>query len=414
MPAADPRPERFVPRRRTAVSRDEVETVIARAVGLFGIVFAVQTVPAALGQVPALEPGVTAVLMALLYGAVLLIALASVARIGVRTSMTGLALLYLLLLACWPLFVIDADALGGTGPWLYYLANVATASAAVAMPLPWALAYTVIVSGWYSVLRVLPAGGAADPFRAILDGLYVAVLGLVVLAIIWTFRQAARDVDEAQAAALGRYDAAERQHATELERARVDALVHDSVLTTLLSAANAERPAEQELAARMAGDAIRSLDEAGAGVPRGPQRVGLAVLVRRLRSALSTFAAPFTVRVVNAAGVELSVEAVEAVYSASVQALVNSLQHADDPDDPREIRRELRIRGVGTSGVVVEISDDGRGFDPGLVPEQRLGLRISIDERMAGVGGSSRIRTALGVGTVVTVAWPSGVDRGSA
>ena len=68
-------------------------------------------------------------------------------------------------------------------------------------------------------------------------------------------RQAAEAVDSAQEAALERYDVAARQHATENERVKVDALVHDSVLTTLLSAAAAGSPEEQALAARMARDA---------------------------------------------------------------------------------------------------------------------------------------------------------------
>jgi hypothetical protein len=139
----------------------------------------------------------------------------------------------------------------------------------------------------------------------VLDAMYAIILGVVVLIIVVMLRQAAESVDSAQEAALQRYDLAARQHATENERVKVDALVHDSVLTTLLSAAAADSPEEQDLAARMARDAVKRLDEAGAAGPRALDRVGLPVLVRRLRAALTTFSAPFTVRVVNAGGVEL-------------------------------------------------------------------------------------------------------------
>jgi signal transduction histidine kinase len=174
----------------------------------------------------------------------------------------------------------------------------------------------------------------------------------------------------------------------------------------LLSAAAATTPEEQTLAARMARDAVMRLDEAGASGPRALDRVGLPVLVRRLRAALTTFSTPFTVRVVNAGGVELPVEAVEALYTAAVQAMVNSLQHADEPG--RSARRELRIRGVRAGGCVIEIADNGVGFDPARVPAERLGLRVSIEERMANAGGTAEISTRIGHGTTVTIAWPTG------
>jgi signal transduction histidine kinase len=227
-----------------------------------------------------------------------------------------------------------------------------------------------------------------------------------VLVIVTMLRQAAEAVDTAQEGALQRYDLAARQHATENERVKVDALVHDSVLTTLLSAAAATSAEEQGLAARMAGDAMNRLDEAGATGPRALENVGLPVLVRRLRAALTTFSAPFTVRVVNAGGVELPVEAVEALYTASVQAMVNSMQHADEAG--RATRRELRIRGVHSGGCVIEIADNGVGFDRADVPDERLGLRVSIEERMANAGGSAEIVSSPHRGTAVTIAWPAG------
>src|SRR5690606_10979367 len=65
-------------------------------------------------------------------------------------------------------------------------------------------------------------------------------------------RGAAATVDAAQATALSGYIDAVREHATEVERVQVDAIVHDSVLTTLLSAGKAHDPESQAMAARMA------------------------------------------------------------------------------------------------------------------------------------------------------------------
>jgi len=96
---------------------------------------------------------------------------------------------------------------------------------------------------------------------------------------------------------------------------------------------------------------------------------------------------------------------VEALYSATVQAMVNSMQHADEPG--RSTRRELRIRGVRTGGAVIEVADNGVGFTRDEVPDERLGLRVSIEERMANAGGAAEIASSPGHGTLVTVSWPA-------
>ena len=185
--------------------------------------------------------------------------------------------------------------------------------------------------------------------------------------------------------------------------------MHDSVLTTLLSAAAAATPEQQALAARMARDA-RAAARRGRRrpAPSALDRVGLPVLVRRLRAALTTFSTPFIVRVVNAGGVELPVEVVEALYSAAVQAMVNSLQHADEPGrrrsarapGPRASRRRRRASSRSPTTASASTGD--------AVPAERLGLRVSIVERMANAGGSADIDSQPGRGTTVTVAWPVG------
>ncbi|MFF2389847.1 sensor histidine kinase [Agromyces sp. NPDC058104] len=411
MAAAEWRVPRL-PQRKPAVTRAQIETIIARALGVVGLVFGAQSLPLALDQADALGVGAGAALMAGLFGGIAALAVATVAKVAVRAACLVFAGFYVAALAAWPLLVSDPAALDGAVPWLYYLCTVATTCAAVALPPVWAAAYTFIVPAMYGVIRFTPAGGEAPPLLAVLDALYAVVLGVVVLAIITMLREAASAVDAAQEAALERYDLVARQHATETERVKVDALVHDSVLTTLLSAASATSEGEQQLAARMARDALHRLDEAGASGPRAFERVGLSVLVRRLRAALTTFNTNFAVRVVNAGGVELPVEVVDALYTASVQAMVNSVQHAEEPG--RRARREIRIRGVRAGGCVIEVADNGIGFEPDRVPSERLGLRVSIEERIANVGGNSEIASRPGHGTTVTLAWPAGALGGDA
>ncbi|BDZ65761.1 sensor histidine kinase [Agromyces mangrovi Wang et al. 2018] len=411
MAAAESPLARLSPRQRTAVTRAQIETVAARALGLFGLVFAAQTAPIALAQNPALFVGAGTVLMAVLYGGVASLAIASVTKIAVQRVSLLFAVAYAASVLAWNLLVADPAALDGSAPWIYYLCTVATTAACIALPLWGAVAYTVLVPIAYGVVRAGPAGGDAGILIAALDATYAIILGLVVLIIITMLRQASRAVDTAQEGALRRYDIAVRQHANEVERVRIDALVHDSVLTTMLTAAAAEDAQERARAARMARDAVARLAEAGApGVPSAVERVELTVLVRRLRAALSTFATPFQIRVVHATGVHLPVEAIEAIYSAAVQGMVNSIQHGD-VDEGRPIRRSLRVRGVGRAGSVVEIEDDGVGFERSLVPSGRLGIRMSIEERMSSAGGTARVASWPGEGTRVVICWPAELDE---
>jgi signal transduction histidine kinase len=398
MAGADWRAAKLVPR-RAAVSRAQVETVSSRALGVFGVVFGAQTVPSAIEQSPALVDGAGTAMMAVLYGGLAALAVATFARIAVRATAATFAALYVVALLAWPYLVVDTELMSGETPWLYYLCTVATTAAVIALPSLSAAAYTIAVPVTYGVIRATPAGGGADAFRAVLDATYAMILGVVVLVIIIMLRQAAEAVDSAQDAALQRYDVVARQHANEIERVKVDALVHDSVLTTLLSAAAARTSAERALAARMAGDAVRRLDEAAAEEPGSEDRVALEVLVRRLRAAAAGFSAPIDVR---------SDGAVDALSSAAVQAMVNSVQHAESPG--HEMRRSIDIRGVGAGGCVIRVADDGAGFDPAMVPRSRIGLRVSISERMANAGGSAEVVSAPGAGTTITLAWPAGVE----
>ncbi|MDR5700350.1 sensor histidine kinase [Agromyces aerolatus] len=390
--------------RRRAVSRAQVETVSARALGIAGLVFSAQTVPAALEQSAALTAGSGIALMAVLYGAAVIVALASFARVGVRGVAAAYAVLYVIALSAWPFLVADPTALGGAQPWLYFLCTVATTAAVVAFPVGGAIAYTIGVPLLYGVVRLTPAGGEVGPALAGLNAVYALILGVVVLVIITMLRQAAEGVDLAQDAALQRYDIAARQHATETERVRIDALVHDSVLTTLLSAAAAETEQEQALAARMAREAVKRLDEAGSSGPRSLDRVPLTALVRRLHTATSTLLSTFDVRVTNVEGVELPVEAVEALYTAAAQAMVNSAQHGDVAG--RQVDRQVRIAGISSAACRIEVVDDGAGFDPATVPQERLGLRVSIEERMTNAGGAAHVVSRPGAGTSIVLTWP--------
>ncbi len=396
---------------RNPLSRARIERISDRTVSAFGLVFGLQTFPTALGQLGALRSPWAAVVLVLVFGGLAFtVLLAIFAQRFVKITMGILSIVYFAAIVTWPLLVSQPAAFASDKPWLWFLCSVFTAFAAVAYPLWLAIAYTFITPIAYGVVRALPAGGGVGAELAGLDTVYAIILGGVILAIIAMMRQAATAVDIAQSQALAKYGNAVRQHATEVERVQVDAIVHDSVLTTLLSAASARTPEQKDLAARMAADAIGHLHAAEASGPEDQTQVGVEQLSDRLVTAARAFSSPFAVDAKDDDDLHsLPVNVAEAVYSAAVQAMVNSMQHAGG----EEVRRSVTVHG-GENGAAVRVvvADDGRGFDADAVPAERLGLRVSIRERLAKVGGRATVVSAPGEGTTVSIVWPA-AERGS-
>ncbi|MFF8795123.1 ATP-binding protein [Streptomyces globisporus] len=89
-----------------------------------------------------------------------------------------------------------------------------------------------------------------------------------------------------------------------------------------------------------------------------------------------------------------------AIFNGVREAVANVSRHAG----VREA--ELRAWKGEANGVVVELSDGGRGFDPGSVPVRRRGISGSIVGRMRSVGGTASITSHPGAGTRVRWCWP--------
>jgi signal transduction histidine kinase len=107
-----------------------------------------------------------------------------------------------------------------------------------------------------------------------------------------------------------------------------------------------------------------------------------------------------------------------ALYRITQEALNNVVKHArahqvtvrlrytaPTPTPPPRLG-EGPGEGAGLS-VLLSISDDGRGFDPALVPRNRLGLG-NMQERAQAIGAALTVESHPGHGTQVTVLWEQG------
>ncbi len=392
---------------QNSISRPQIETIVSRAVAGFALLFAAQALPVMIGQFSAVNTLSAIVFIVAIYGGIVGLVVATTLRRFVVVVNAYLSFAYLGALVAWPFVALDTSETAADRPWLWLLCTVATSTAAIAFTTRHAAVYLILTPITYGVVRVSPSGGGRALDGAVLDVAYAVILGGAVLILITLLRQAAGAVDAAQAAALDRYSHAVRQHATEVERVQVDSIVHDSVLTTLLSAARAYSPQEKKLVTQMALNAMTHLKDAAAATTDEASTVTIARVIDRICRARSQLTVPFELHSFVPVGGEtflMPLHSAEALYSATLQALVNSQQHAGTAPD---ITRDLFISQTASGGILIRVHDSGIGFVPALIPPERLGLRVSIVERVASAGGAVSVFSAVGGGTSIVIAWPS-------
>ena len=199
----------------------------------------------------------------------------------------------------------------------------------------------------------------------------------------------------------------------EAERARIARELHDDINQQLaiLSIELDRLVADQQQAAD-AKRVSRALETAH-GIEKSvrelshrlhPSRLQLVGLVASLDSLRADFSSPqqsiaFEHRDVPA---RIDHEIALCLFRVAQEALGNALRHSEARHIWIELRGEL-------SRVVLAISDDGKGFDPG-VPNTGLGL-ISMRERVESVGGILEIQGAPSSGTCLRVTVPAHVPE---
>jgi signal transduction histidine kinase len=99
----------------------------------------------------------------------------------------------------------------------------------------------------------------------------------------------------------------------------------------------------------------------------------------------------------------------EGLYRIALEALNNALKHAQARDIKIHLRQD-EPRRTESTGLTLEIADDGVGFDLATARERGgLGL-LAMEERTAELGAKLEIESGGGVGTTVMVVW--GPDDG--
>ncbi|MEN0101475.1 MAG: ATP-binding protein [Curtobacterium sp.] len=289
-------------------------------------------------------------------------------------------------------FTIRDSLLSGSTPWLLGLSLVAFSCTVLAEGNP--LRAGLVCTGINVALACVYAGRFPIS-RSLITflGLQLIIVGLIMAVRALRVRADHADTVERQAQLL--FEDQQRRAATETERIRTDALLHDTVLAALLTAVSQQAP---ERAASMAHEAL-AIVSSHARQSTQPAVVQFGLVWSSVATGLSL--SPDTVQfsLTDVDAVELPPEVGDALVSATVQALVNSVKHAGTAT------RTVIGSGIKGGGLRITISDDGHGFDPDAVTAERLGIRVSILERIRHIGGTAHIRSSPGNGTVVTLEW---------
>jgi PAS domain S-box-containing protein len=227
---------------------------------------------------------------------------------------------------------------------------------------------------------------------------------------------AVRDLAEQRQELLGRLVAAQ-----ETERSRIAADVHDDSVQALAAVELRLLLLRREVEAR-ASDLLPSVDGVRATVANATERLRHLLFdlespakLTDLASALSEAAAfvfeneAVRWRVDSEPGVDLPTETRVVAYRIVQEAMVNIRKHAAASQAVVTVRER-------NGGVEIEVTDDGRGFDPARVDKRpgHLGL-AGMRERAAIAGGDLDVGPAAGGGTRVRL-WvprPTGTGHGT-
>jgi len=202
-----------------------------------------------------------------------------------------------------------------------------------------------------------------------------------------------------------------------LERHRIARDLHDSVSQTLFSTTLHVRTAQRALeleqldATGPVGEELGEIGQLTRGAlaemralilelrPGALAEEGLVAALAKQASALS--AREGLVIEVDGpdADLPLGPEVEEQLYRLGQEALANVVKHA------RASSATVRIAATDDI-VTIEVTDDGRGFDPAAVGPEHFGLR-SMRGRAADLGGRLELTSAPGAGTVLRVQVPA-------
>ncbi|OYD67741.1 sensor histidine kinase [Rhodococcus sp. OK302] len=294
----------------------------------------------------------------------------------------------------WPAW--NGEHISDYGLWTTNFPGVASLAAAAAWRPTAAFAHlliAVVISQLTNhIIRVSPTMHLLVP-----DLLFAFTFCAVFVAAAVMALRTGQELDATIARTHAAAASAAAAEAKSVERERFDALIHDTVMSTLLSASrNNSDPTVIEQARRT----VARLDDLRSGTDH-ETNFDIDGVLAQFRSAASELDENITFDVDNTGPSAVDVyptDSIRAMSAALAEALRNSMKHAGPT-----AHRRVSVTVTGTQ-LEVLVADNGVGFDPTTVSTHRLGIAVSIRGRMRQLeGGSARVQSAPGRGTTVVL-----------
>ena len=377
-----------------------VNTLLGQVFSIAASLVGIQTATNALNQVTndGLDPIWFWISFSLVAASHLLIIFLVWFRGNGKVGFATLSISTLFALATWPL-QLDGGALQvAENPWMWWSLGIAGISAVGAFGIAISSVIVFLLpTGWF-LLQISNIGVPVDPWVAFEQSAFSFLISVVLSVLVVVLRYESAKVDEANqksneaAIELAKSDAIQR------ERDRVDALVHDSVLTTLLVAANARDDSAENDAHELVKVAMQKLDSAQETMSQS-QTISVNSLFSALSLAIERQHEKVLINSEGESDFWVPSPVAEALTESTLQAVSNAVQHAGT-----DSQIEVLLRGAAR-GIKIVVKDNGRGFRVSRVPKNRLGLKLSIIGRLQSVGGRAFIDSKLGVGTNIILEW---------
>ena len=384
----------------TSAATIRLESLMRRSFSILLLATSIEVVANAVSQSSLLNNFSWVLLGLLLFGQILLVVSSWFGRAR-NFWFVGYGFLSLALLALWPLCVIDPAAMPAEfQPWLWWAIGSSAISVAIgAMPFVALLYLTANAVLWF-IIDSSAFGGSSLPLLTLQDSIYIFLFTGAVAGLIYLIRDSAKSADDANTEAITSTLEQAKTDAVERERQRIDALVHDKVLSTLLLAISAHTPADRKNVSAQAAEAIAVLTATSQGIDNNIGYTPLG-LFRALRRAAQRLVPEIEV-VMLSGGTDLIPSGVaQSITEATLQAIDNARRHS------QATAMKIVLDSPKPNHLEIQIVDNGLGFRLDRVSRDRIGIRISIYGRLESVGGSAQIESILGQGSTVKLRWPA-------
>jgi len=286
--------------------------------------------------------------------------------------------------------ILPADSVGDPTTWVVGGASVAIFVASWALSPAWTILLATAESAAFLagvVASGAPLIGSHDNQAAVF-----VLQGFLGIAVMRSIRRGARQAD----ATLDYVDRARAELAVERSRLhsrrQLERNLHDTVLSTLTVVARGTLSARVDLIRTRCLRDLELLDR----LDHLPETSGLFASI--------AWEAGCRAMPVHLALPErepaLPVHVVEAIAGAVRESLSNTERHSG-------ATRAQVVADVLDGGVRIVVRDDGKGFDPAATTSDQTGVRRSVVERIAAVGGRAEVVSAPGAGTETTLSWCS-------